>query len=75
MINNSAIANLIREKKVPQIFSILETQQKQWMLTMDYGLAKLVVTWQLDMNLALTKVRNQDSFKGWILFYKSKLWV
>ena len=41
LLNNSAISNLIRENKVPQITSVLQTSSKDGMVTMDQDLKRL----------------------------------
>ncbi|HOY56079.1 MAG TPA: type IV pilus twitching motility protein PilT [bacterium] len=42
MLNNPAIANLIRENKVPQIKSVIQTSGEEGMLTNDQALKKLL---------------------------------
>ena len=41
MINNPAIANLIRENKIEQILSVLQTTQSEGMITMEKSLDEL----------------------------------
>jgi Tfp pilus assembly pilus retraction ATPase PilT len=36
------VANIVREKKIPQLFSVLETSMSKGMVSMDHSLAKLV---------------------------------
>ncbi len=42
MLNNPAIANLIRENKIPQIKSVIQTSGEEGMLTNDQALKKLL---------------------------------
>lgn len=71
MINNRAIANLIREKKLHQIFSMIEMGQWEGMNTMDQSLAYLVARGEIDINVALPHVRDMETFKLLIDHYKN----
>ena len=42
MVANSAIRNLIRESKVPQMYSVIQTSQAEGMHTLDQHLLDLV---------------------------------
>ncbi|MDD3285630.1 MAG: PilT/PilU family type 4a pilus ATPase [Patescibacteria group bacterium] len=53
MIRNSAIANLIRENKIPQIKTVLETSIQQGMTTMDRHLKQLYQAGEIDRETAL----------------------
>lgn len=55
MINNNAIANLIREGKTAQIYSQLQTGSKFSMQTMEQCLANLINNKQISIGEALTK--------------------
>ena len=55
MINNNAIANLIRESKTAQIYSQLQTGSKFSMQTMEQCLANLINNKQISIGEALTK--------------------
>lgn len=63
MVNSPAIANNIRERKIPQMHSIIETWFKYGMKTMDQSLAELVMKWQIDLNTALPRVKSLEAFK------------
>ena len=63
LVNTTAVANNIREKKIPQIYSIMETWSQYWMTTMDKSLAELVARWIIDIQEALPKVKNIETFK------------
>jgi twitching motility protein PilT len=56
--NNQAIANLIRESKTHQIYSIVETSGKTGMLTMDRSVKKLYSEGVVSYEDALTVMRN-----------------
>jgi twitching motility protein PilT len=61
MIPNSAIRNLIRDDKVHQIYSSMQTgQEKYEMQTFNQSLAHLVLTRQISQEDALTKSSNMD---------------
>lgn len=62
MIGTAAIRNLIRENKVPQMFSAIQTGQMQGMQTMDQALMDLVHKGQINRAEAKTKAVNRDSF-------------
>lgn len=63
LFNTPAVANNIRQRKIPQIISIMETGSKYWMTTMDRSLAELVAKWIITMEEALPKVKNLETFK------------
>tara|TARA_Y100001968_G_scaffold194028_1_gene177968 strand:+ start:5499 stop:6545 length:1047 start_codon:yes stop_codon:yes gene_type:complete len=58
MINNAAISNLIRERKVSQIYSQLQTGSKDGMITLEQCLSKLVEKGEITMEEALSKSSN-----------------
>jgi twitching motility protein PilT len=61
MIPNSAIRNLIREDKVHQIYSSMQTgQEKYGMQTFNQSLAQLALTKQISQEDALNKSSNVD---------------
>ena len=53
MINTPAISNLIRENKLEQIYSILQTSHKEGMQTLNDSLKKLIENNIVDFNEAL----------------------
>jgi twitching motility protein PilT len=64
MIPNSAIRNLIREDKVHQIYSSMQTgQEKYEMQTFNQSLAHLVLTRQIAQEEALSKSSNVDELQ------------
>jgi twitching motility protein PilT len=61
LIPNSAIRNLIREDKIHQIYSSMQTgQEKYEMQTFNQSLAHLVLTKQISQEDAITKSSNTD---------------
>lgn len=63
LVNTPAVANNIRERKIPQIFSIMETWLKTWMISMDQSLAYLVAAWLVKEEDVLSKIKNIWSFR------------
>lgn len=59
MICNAAIRNLIREDKIPQMYSVIQTGQSAGMQTMDQHLMKMVsnhiINEQLAKNVSISK--------------------
>ena len=58
MINTPAIANLIRERKISQIYSQLQTGSKEGMNTLEQCLMKLVESNEITQKEALSKASN-----------------
>ncbi len=69
LFSTPAISNLIRENKIAQIFSVLETSMNKWMLSMDHSLAKLVAEWKVDLKTIIPYIRNKEIFKDLIKVY------
>ena len=49
MVNNAAIANLIRENKIEQMISVMQTAQEEGMTTMEKSIENLVGTNQINL--------------------------
>ena len=62
LICNSAVANLIREKKVFQIYSVIQTGKAQGMMTMNDSLMTLVKNKAIDVREAHTMSVNKSEF-------------
>ncbi|OGT22402.1 MAG: twitching motility protein PilT [Gammaproteobacteria bacterium RBG_16_57_12] len=62
MIGTPAIRNLIREAKVPQMYSIIQTSQAIGMQTLDQNLLSLVQRSLVSVHDARAKAANRDSF-------------
>ncbi len=63
MIGTPAIRNLIRENKVPQMYSAIQTSQGVGMQTLDQCLQELVRKGQVDKAEARMRAANKDYFK------------
>ncbi len=63
MIGTPAIRNLIREAKVPQMYSVLQTSQAIGMQTLDQCLQNLVQKGLVSKQDAATKAVNKDLFR------------
>ena len=64
MIGIPAVRNLIREAKIHQIPSIMQTGAQYGMQTMDQVLVELVMKKVVTMEEAMTKTSNVDLFKN-----------
>lgn len=63
MIGVSSIRNLIRENKVAQMYSVVQTSRELGMQTLDQCLQKLVSKGDIDNKIARSKAENKDLFK------------
>lgn len=67
MIPNPAIRNLIREDKVHQIYSMMQTGQDQFgMQTFNQALASLYLKKQITLETALARSSNADELRDLI---------
>lgn len=64
MIGTPAIRNLIRENKIPQMVSVMQTGQRDGMQTLDSNLQMLVKTRKITQQAALEKAANKKLFGG-----------
>ncbi|MDO9205181.1 type IV pilus twitching motility protein PilT [Methylotenera sp.] len=64
MIGTPAIRNLIREAKIPQMYSAIQTGQNVGMQTLDQNLQDLVKRNLVSANEARSKAANKDSIMG-----------
>lgn len=62
MIATPAIRNLIRENKIAQMYSVIQTGQNQGMQTLDQCLADLVRAHKITREEAMRRVQNKESF-------------
>lgn len=60
MLNNHAIGNLIRENKTYQIDSVIETNMREGMISLDKSLANLVQRGMITMEDAMINAKNQE---------------
>ena len=63
MIGTPAIRNLIREDKVAQMYSAIQTGQQYGMQTLDQNLSELVARGVVSKQDAQAKAANKDAFK------------
>ncbi len=63
MIGTPAIRNLIREAKVAQMYSAIQTGQQFGMMTLDQTLQELVKKNVVSSDEARSKAANKDNFK------------
>jgi twitching motility protein PilT len=64
MIGTPAIRNLIREAKIAQMYSAIQTGQALGMQTLDQNLADMVRRNIVSPAEARTKAANKDNFAG-----------
>jgi twitching motility protein PilT len=64
MLGTPAIRNLIRENKVPQMVSVMQTSAREGMQTLDSDLQKLVKGRKITQQAALEKAQNKQLFGG-----------
>lgn len=62
MIATPAIRNLIREDKVAQMYSAIQTGSQQGMQTLDQSLAQLVRQGEIELEVAREKARHPENF-------------
>lgn len=60
MIKNHAVENLIREDKTYQIDTVIETSQKDGMVSLDRSLAQLLQAGEISLDYAMTYAKNRD---------------
>ena len=63
MIGTPAIRNLIRENKIAQMYSAIQTGQQYGMKTLDQDLQRLVREGLVSRQAAMTKAANKDSIQ------------
>jgi twitching motility protein PilT len=61
--NNTAVANLIREGKTHQVYSVVETGHKEGMQTMDRSLKALYSKGLISRDEALAHMHNPKDLK------------
>src|SRR5262249_37636431 len=64
MIGTPAIRNLIRENKVAQMYSVIQTNQGIGMQTLDQALTELMRRNQINLAEARSRAQNKDLFGG-----------
>ncbi len=61
LINNPAVANLIRENKVAQIKTVIQTSAEEGMISMDQSIKRLLKEKKISKEVALAHVSNPES--------------
>lgn len=64
MIGISSIRNLIRENKIAQMYSVIQTSKGVGMQTLDQALQRLVEKGEIEARVARSKAENKDLFKS-----------
>jgi twitching motility protein PilT len=64
LINNSAVANLIRNEKIHQIVSIMQTSRAQGMHTLESSIKDLVDRGVISKDTALPYLQDKDNYDG-----------
>ncbi|MEN8252604.1 MAG: PilT/PilU family type 4a pilus ATPase, partial [Patescibacteria group bacterium] len=60
MVKNHAVENLIREDKTYQIDTVIETSQKEGMISLDKSLAELLQSGDISLEQAMVYAKNRD---------------
>ncbi len=63
LVSNSAIANLIRENKIPQIRTVIQTSAKEGMVTMDQDLKRLYLEGFINKEEAMVRMVDPQELK------------
>ncbi len=58
LVNTPAIANIIRENKVPQIKTVIQTSSEEGMFTMEQDIKSLLDSGQIEENVAMVYLNN-----------------
>ena len=61
--SNPAVRNLIREGKTHQLTSVMQTNRKMGMITMDDAILQLYIDYKIDREMALQFAQDQESMK------------
>lgn len=65
--DNPAVRNLIREGKTHQLTSVMQTNRKMGMMTMDDALVQLYRDYKISQEMALQFAQDQDSIRNRLL--------
>ncbi len=66
LLNNSAVANSIRENKLGTINSVLQTSREEGMISMDQALADLVSRGEVDLKVAYKHTADIDNLNKYL---------
>jgi len=64
LIGNPAVRNIIRENKLPQLVSVMQTGQREGMQTLDMCLKGLLEKGKISKEAAIEKAQNKALFGG-----------
>ncbi len=73
MVGVSAVRNLIRESKTPQMVSVMQTGREHGMQTLEQTLQALYRNQQITLEEALTHVADAENFKRLLGMQRSRL--
>lgn len=71
LLNNTPVANTIRENKLNQIDNVIFTSRNIWMQLLDDSLVEHVLNWDITIQTALENCRDQWAIKRWL----EKAWI
>jgi twitching motility protein PilT len=66
MVGTSAIANLVREGKIHQIPSIIQTGKKDGMQLLDQHILEFLMSGQVDATEAYMRSNNKTAFRQYL---------
>jgi twitching motility protein PilT len=66
LIPDDAVRNLIRQGKVEQIYSIMQTGSSKGMQTMEQGLAERVFRGEISLEVAMSRSSRPEQLRGLI---------
>jgi Tfp pilus assembly pilus retraction ATPase PilT len=71
LLNNTPVANTIRDNKLNQIDNVIFTNRKYWMQLLDDCLVEHIVKWDISYQTAIENARDQSAIKRWL----EQLWL
>lgn len=71
LLNNTPVANTIRDNKLNQIDNVIFTNRKYWMQLLDDCLVEHIVKWDISYQTAIENARDQWAIKRWL----EQLWL
>jgi len=74
LVNTPAVANLIRENKIPQIKNVIQTSSAEGMVTLAQDLTRLIKAGLVDRNVALQYVIGNEQVGVEETSKKKKIW-
>ena len=71
LLNNTPVANTIRDNKLNQIDNVIFTNRKYWMQLLDDCLVEHIVKWDISYQTAMENARDPSAIKRWL----EQLWL